>query len=243
MEIGSWPVPPVLGEEEVHLWWAFVGDGRELGAEERTWLAEPEIERAERFHRPLDRRRFVARAILRRGLLGSYLDRDPKSLRFREGPHGKPYLADGDGEGWSFNLSRSVDRVLFGITRGREVGVDVEAHRPLKELDSMAKRVFAPAEHAAYLRVADEGRRGAFYRIWTRKEAAMKALGEGFYREPRTLTVGFAEAETGRVFSPPDEDALASFGLADLEAPEDFSAAVCAPGLDWKPTVAGRLGG
>ncbi len=228
----DWPEPPELGSREVHLWWAEVGrEDPSLGSD---WLSELERRRAERFRQERDRRRFVARQCLLRGILAGYVGAEPAELSFREGPHGKPYLEGNGGEDWDFNLSHSEERILFGVARGRELGVDLEAVAARDELEGMADLTFSSFERTAFESAGDAVRLAAFFRVWTRKEAALKALGDGFAREPRTLHVGLGDRVPGEVWTP-DEPVLAAFGLADVAAPKGFAAAVCAAGKDWAP--------
>lgn len=229
-----WPDPVVLRPEEVHLWWVEAAPENGPSAE---WLAEEERARSLRFHRERDRRRYVARQSALRGILGVYLDREPGALRFADGPHGKPFLAMSDSDGLCFNLSHSEGRVLVALAREREVGVDVEAVRILPELERMAEQIFTPFERTIYETLAPGARLSAFFRGWTRKEAALKALGEGFHREPTTIPIGLSPERAGSVWNAIDDSTLERFSFADLEAPQGFAAAVCAEGKDWKPRV------
>lgn len=120
------------------------------------------------------------------------------------------------------------------MARGRELGVDLEAVAARDELDGMADLTFSSFERTAFESAGDAARLAAFFRVWTRKEAALKALGDGFAREPRTLHVGLGDRVPGEVWTP-DEPVLAAFGLADVAAPRGFAAAVCAAGSDWAP--------
>ena len=137
----------------------------------------------------------------------------------------------------SFNLSHSQEWILVGVARGLELGVDVEAHQLRTELESMARRVFTARELGHLEGCEPEARLPTFFRGWTRKEAALKATGEGFAREPRTLEVGLVERESDQVWRVADEPVLADYALADLAAPAGFSAAVCALGDSWRVSI------
>jgi 4'-phosphopantetheinyl transferase len=227
-------VPPDLAPGEVHLWWARVDP--ETPSDDDL-LDPAERERAARFWKDRDRRRFAGRRAFLRRMLGTYLGLEPASLVFVEGEHGKPVLERRRGQHLSFNLSHADGRVLLGLSRERELGVDVEAHRLRTEVDRMARQVFTTTECTSFDGLEHELRTLAFFRAWTRKEAALKATGEGFAREPRTLEVGLAPRATGEVWTPPSEPVLSSYGLTDLDAPDGFSASVCARGHDWRPVV------
>ncbi len=139
-------------------------------------LSPEERRRAERFRFDRDRRRYrVSRGLLRM-LLGSLVERDPASLEILLGEHGKPAL----GSGPVFNLSHSGAWWLCGYAAEGRLGVDVECHRVLKDLDSLALDTFHADEAAAVLDYP-EGleRQGAFFRVWSRKESFIKAHGLG----------------------------------------------------------------
>jgi 4'-phosphopantetheinyl transferase len=174
----SWERAPAriaIKDDEVQVWRASLTHGPACVDVLRRGLSADENERAQRFHFPRDRVRFVAaRAFLRR-VLGQTLDRDAAGLRFAYGAQGKPSLEGGDVE---FNLSHAEDLALCAVACGRAVGVDVEKIGPLKE-DGVIGRVFSP-EQAARLRALPETERWAqFCAGWTRKEAIVKAHGKG----------------------------------------------------------------
>ncbi len=137
-----------------------------------------------------------------------------------------------------FNLSHSRDWILIAVARGRVVGVDVERLAHEAELFSMAAQVFARHEVEAFEKLPPGERMEAFFRTWTRKEAILKATGEGLHREPRTLTVGLAYHPPNDVWAPDEDLFIENFGApSDLEAPAGFAAAVAAAGADWRPRV------
>jgi 4'-phosphopantetheinyl transferase len=143
-------------------------------------LCDAEQRRAARFHFDRDRRRFiVARARLRE-LLGERLDVPPESIELVHGREGKPALAERFARsGWRFNLSHCEELAVYAFSRTGEVGVDVEAVHAIAEADAIAARVFSRREHDAYRAAAPSERPLAFFRGWTRKEAFVKALGDG----------------------------------------------------------------
>ncbi|MBL8113616.1 MAG: 4'-phosphopantetheinyl transferase superfamily protein [Acidobacteria bacterium] len=111
----------------------------------------------------------------RRTVLGAWTGTAPEHLVFVDGPHGKPALPGGP----EFNVSHSGDAVLIGVVDGIPIGVDVERVREKPNLDGIARRFFSAPE-AAYLEsLAPEARTNAFYRLWTLKEALVKAIGTG----------------------------------------------------------------
>ncbi len=139
-------------------------------------LSGDERERAQKFRFPIHRTRFIAARHALRTVLGRYLDRTPASIRFAYGPHGKPFVS---GVPLSFNLSHSAGKALLAVCWKRHLGVDLEQMRPAADLSALAERYFAPAEADEIRTMPSAEQVDAFYRCWTRKEAYIKARGEG----------------------------------------------------------------
>lgn len=176
----AWPVAstiPPVSQDRPQVWCLTLDRPREEMELFGEWLSPGERERAERLASDLLRRRFVARRGLARVLLAGALGRGPEELRFRFGAEGKPELEEAEGS--SFSLSHSGPLALLALTRGGRVGVDVEALRPRKDLEGVARRTFSPSEVDVLLLRPHPLRLEAFYGIWTRKEALAKGLGMG----------------------------------------------------------------
>ncbi len=139
-------------------------------------LAPDELARADRFRFEHLRRRHIVSWGLLRLILARVTGIAPEALRFTHNEKGKPRLAD---PGPSFNLSHSGPYLLVGWAREGRVGVDLEVERALSDLEALAERTFAPEESSALLALPPEERVSAFFRIWTRKEAFVKAVGGG----------------------------------------------------------------
>lgn len=146
-----------------------------------AWLCDAEQRRADRFRFDRDRRRFiVARARLRQ-LLAARLGVRPVSVEFVYGRNGKPALAQRFADtGWRFNVSHCEEVAVFALSRARDIGIDVEAIRAVREADDIASRFFSRRENDAYRALAPQDKPLAFFSCWTRKEAFVKALGDGF---------------------------------------------------------------
>lgn len=158
-------------------------------------LAEDELARADRFAFPRLRGRYVAgRAALRIGL-GSMLGIPARDVVIAYGPNGKPTLADSRSP-LRFNLSHAGGVALLAITALGDVGIDIEAIDPSLELDTIAERMFSARELAAYLDHDPVARVGAFFRCWTRKEAFIKATGEGLAARLDGFDVTLSKDET-----------------------------------------------
>ncbi len=132
------------------------------------------------------------------------------------------------GEAIRFNVSHSHEWALVAMCRDRDVGVDVEHHRPLHhDLFAIADRFFAPVEVDALRALPEDQHHPAFYRIWSRKEAFIKATGQGVSAGLDTFAVSIGtDAEvTLRVFKPAGEEAR--WIMRSLDVGAEYGAAVC----------------
>ena len=167
-------------------------------------LTADERQRAEHYVFEKDRTHFVVARGLLRVLLGRYLRQDPPHLRFTYGPHGKPALATDTGGGaLRFNVSHSHGLALYAITRGREVGVDVERIRPEVAQEKIAERFFSPREVTLLRALPAPLQATAFFACWTRKEAYIKATGEGLTLPLDQFDVSLLPGEPPRSCAPP----------------------------------------
>jgi 4'-phosphopantetheinyl transferase len=149
-------------------------------------------------------------------------------LEFCYGPQGKPALAGvWSASGWHFNLAHSLDLALLAVTRSGPVGVDVERIRPLRDVDQLVSRFFSPRESAAFQALPAEQKPDAFFRLWTRKEAWLKATGEGIAESLGRVEVSFLPGEPARLLSlPGGPAALSGWRLHDLDPGPGFIAAL-----------------
>lgn len=163
-------------------------------------LAEDERERANRFAFRQDRERFIiARGELRR-LVGESLGIPPEDVEFQYNPYGKPGLPAGfSDDNLQFNVSHSQDVAVYALTRGRRVGIDIEAVRSMPDADEVAARCFSRGELEAYRSLDKEGRRTAFFNCWTRKEAFVKAVGDGLSYPLSDFDVSLAPGEPAKI--------------------------------------------
>jgi 4'-phosphopantetheinyl transferase len=167
-----------------------------------------------------DRRRFRIAHARCREILGAVCGKPPAILEIRRHPQGKPWI---DGE-VSFSLSHSEELALCGLVRGRILGVDVEAMRPLPDVMSLAGRVLSKIEHQLVIRAPVTQRAGAFLRLWTRKEAVLKAIGVGLIDELDAIDVSTSRPSSECAAIDPDR--LARLCVADLELPIGFVGAL-----------------
>jgi 4'-phosphopantetheinyl transferase len=163
-------------------------------------LSEDERQRAGRYAFEREWRRFVVARGRLRQLLGERLGARPQDIAFTYGKHGKPALARPySHSGLSFNLAHSGDLAVYAFAQAQELGVDVEAMRPLADADGIASRFFSATEKQAYQTLASCHRRTGFFNCWTRKEAFVKALGDGLSHALEDFDVSLAPGEPARI--------------------------------------------
>jgi len=170
----------------------------------RKLLSPEELRRADGFHGEGHRRDYVTAHVALRVVLGDCLGMEPSAVKLAVSPPAvrskiaaaptKPALSrtvcDADhGPDLRFNLSHTAGAALIAVAPGREVGVDIERNRPLEDLKAMAHTIFSEEELALWMKLPEADRRAAFYRVWTRKEAYLKAIGLGLYRVLQDVTV------------------------------------------------------
>jgi len=165
-------------------------------------LSPEEDNRAERYQFEQHRNRFIAGRGLLRTILGMHLNRNPRELEFAYGPNEKPRLAHQDDDGpLHFNLAHSEDLVLIAVTRTGEVGIDVERIRPVSEAGNIVERYFSPRESGVYRALPEGEKPFAFFNLWTRKEAWLKATGVGIGQLLSEVEVSFLPGNPARLIS------------------------------------------
>lgn len=224
--------PLKLPEDEVQLWRV---DLDAIAGDENRWqklLSGDERTRAARFHFARDRQRFAAGRAWLRIILASYLSADPAALGFIYSAKEKPSLAPPHAEyGLSFNLSHSGGIALLAFARGREIGIDVEQLRSDFDLEAIARRFFSAQEQSHIFALPPEHRAMAFFRCWTRKEAYIKATGDGLSLPLSQFDVSIAAGETDALLATrPDASEAARWRLREVPAGTGFVAALCMEG-------------
>jgi 4'-phosphopantetheinyl transferase len=212
-------VPP-LPDGACQVWWArpsHAGPGHD------AVLDTVDLERRSRLRRAVDRDRLTVAYTLVRLILASHLEVAPDHLRFERtcrtcgGPHGKPTLPPADDGGLRFSLSHAGDRVMVGVCRGIEIGVDVEAVTPDLDIDGLIGNVLSDAEAVDLALVEPADRVRAFLRYWTRKEAILKATGDGLRTPMTDLTLSGPDLAPRLLNWAGAPDAASRFHLHDPE--------------------------
>ncbi len=233
-----WPTPSdtVLPPDVVDVWRVEL-DQPASGVERLARpLSADEQRRAAGFRSDALRRRFVVAHGALRTILGRYLEVDPAALLFRVGRRGKPsLLLPGNSRPLHFNLSHAHALALVAVARDRELGVDVERCRPLPDADAIAERFFSPFELRALRALPPERRLEGFYRVWTCKEAYIKARGDGLALPLDQFDVTFeADGAAALARTGDDPNEAARWSLRTLEVAPGYAAALAVDGHGWR---------
>ena len=213
------------------LWWAPLDISASALRGLAACLSSEERQRADRFHRPLDRGRFLAARGWLRHLLASQLRCAPGDIPIVTGDRGKPRLA------WcsdlSFNAARTASIALYATSWRMEVGIDIEAIRATTDIDGIAARFMSPAEQRALASLPPAQRLAAFFQCWTCKEAYVKGIGTGLSVPLRDVDVWDGGRRPATV---------SGWSVHQVDVAPGFAAAVAGAGLgDWVPQVPRRL--
>ncbi len=222
-----------LPRDEVHVWRARLDLSQSLAGFLAT-LAPDEKGRAARFHFQKDRDHFIAARGMLRAILSGYLNSRPEQFSFRYSAHGKPFLATDDGD-VRFNLSHSHGLALFAFARGRDLGIDLEWVRADVAEEQIAERFFSACEVAALRALPAVEQADAFFNCWTRKEAYIKARGEGLSLPLDQFDVSLAPGEPAALLCTRVEaDEVSRWSMTELAPGAGFKAALVVEGRDWR---------
>ncbi len=222
--------------QEVHVWliclslpWSKVG-------QLKSALSPDEKTRADRFRSPVDRMRFVIAHGVKRIILGSYINVEPRDLRFGCNRYGKPVLLGQiDPYQIHFNLSHSYDIALLAVTLGLRVGVDIEFYGEANVDDLLTPEVFSQKEMEVLHRLPATERRQAFYNCWTKKEALAKAIGYGLAHPFQLPEFPIAPEQSADLVTMPwtQRDAHC-WSLRSLNIAEAYVGALAVEGHEWE---------
>ena len=217
-----------LERGEVQVWFARLDRTPERLARMRTVLDADEAARAARFLMEVHRNRFVAARAMLRDLLAGYLAHPPAEIRFAYNEWGKPALAsDFAAADVRFNLSHSQDLAVYAFALGREVGVDLELIRGDLARERLAENFFSPAEVAALRALPPGEQERGFFNCWTRKEAYVKARGQGLSIELKSFDVSLAPGAEARFLRGAE---CRGWSLKSLDAGAGWAAALVTEG-------------
>jgi 4'-phosphopantetheinyl transferase len=235
-----WRPPPrdlALKRDEVHVWCADLALAATADAMPlltRT-LSRDERLRATQFHVERDRVYFSAARGLLRGLLGGYLGAEPARLVFTYDRHGKPTLsAFPVSSDLQFNLAHAGGLAVYAFTRARRIGIDLEQRRPFPDGDQIAERFFSIRERERLAALSPDEKEIGFFNCWTRKEAYVKAIGEGLAQPLDQFDVSLAPGEPAQLLATagsPEETERWRF--QELTPADEYIGALAVEGHDW----------
>jgi 4'-phosphopantetheinyl transferase len=228
------PGPTALAQEAefVHVWRIPLNPSAPLLARLQGWLSQDERERAQRFRFDNHREQFIAAHGCLRDILGRYLSITPEALCFEISAYGKPSLIhENSGDQLTFNLSHSHELGLVAVSSRRAIGVDIEFIRAELADEQVARRFFSPGEVETLMSLPKEMRKEAFFTCWTRKEAFIKALGEGLSAPLDQFDVSFLPGKPAVLLETrPDPARALQWKLYGLQPGSGYAAALAAEG-------------
>jgi 4'-phosphopantetheinyl transferase len=230
----SFQVPQCLelADHEVHVWQADLDVLSSPAEPSQVLLSQDEQQRADRFKFDRDRKRYIAGRQFLRTLLSAYLQTDLKGVSFDYSPNGKPSLGnEHNARGIRFNVSHSDKMAAFAFVRGREVGVDIEQIHQDISVKEIAGRFFSQAEQAAFADVPEELKQEAFFLCWTRKEAFVKAKGNGLSLPLDQFDVSLLPGRRAQLLGTrPDPEERHRWSMCELNVGPDYAAALVVEG-------------
>jgi 4'-phosphopantetheinyl transferase len=222
-----------LPNDEIHIWCTSLDQPASSVDGLFCTLSIHERARAERFYFEEDRKRFIVRHGILRMILRYYLGVGATELRFCYGWNGKPRVAHPFDNGTIFfSMSSSTGLALFALTLDREIGVDIERIRNISEMDQIVERIFSLREKAVFQKLPENQKKGAFFNCWTRKEAFVKATGDGLSRPLGKFELTVDPSEPARLLAiDGDRKSACRWSIHDLKPASGFAAAIAAEGL------------
>lgn len=214
----------------MQVWSAYISDFETRSRELENLLSKEEVCRAGRFCFQKDRLGFVVAHGILRNLLGRYLSIWPGLIQFEYDFNGKPILPEaGDLKSVSFNISHSHNLAVFAFSKFSSIGVDVEYVRIMQDFYEIADHYFHPKENEMLQNIPPFERNAAFFDCWTRKEAFIKATGEGMSRPLDSFEVSVNGKNESEIHSIDDDiTEAAKWSLLPFKPARGYVGAVAA---------------
>ena len=228
-------VPIAMEDRTIHVWGFSLKEASSFAEQCRFWLSEDERARASRFIRQQDHTQFVLAHGALRAVLSRYLGVDPDAVAMSRSAEGKPSLTRmrDDQSRITFNISHAHGRALIAISKGQDIGVDLERVRSDVEVTKLSQRYFTPSEHATIMQLTQAQRATMFFRYWVAKEAVLKAQGIGLRALSQCEILMSADGVGAEVQVPADCSLQNGWSVRFLSCGEGWEAAVAAQGMDW----------
>lgn len=214
-----------IRDGKVHLWRRSLEASSPAMETCSALLSAAEREKAERYRIERPRNDYILTRGTLRSLLAGYLRCKPQDLSFEYTTYGKPFLADH--RELQFNVSHTEGLALLAFVRDREIGVDVEKVRAQTDALKLAERFFSEHERNDLRNLQGDELHAAFFRCWTRKEAYIKAKGEGLSLPLHQFDVSIAANQTQALLATrPDAQEAKRWAISDISVPAGYAAAV-----------------
>jgi 4'-phosphopantetheinyl transferase len=229
----SAPPELFLGNDEVHIWYTSLDTLATQQTQFWLMLSEDERTRAQRFRFEIHRQRFIVGRGILRTLLGRYSHTPPESIAFSYSANGKPFLMPSDSTlGIEFNASHSHELALFACTREQAIGVDIEYMRAFPDTQAIVNNFFSHQEQQAFSALPASKQTASFFAAWTRKEAYLKACGDGLSLPLSQFEVSMEPEQEARILAIGGSREKAAFWfLQEIVVPTpDYKAALVLKG-------------
>ncbi|MBD3184087.1 4'-phosphopantetheinyl transferase superfamily protein [Candidatus Poribacteria bacterium] len=190
-------------------------------------LSNSEINRAVKYRLDRDKNRFIVGRGILRDIIGRYLNMEPHVINFQYGKFGKPYLPDSySDKKIKFNLAHSRGIAIYAFVSEKEIGVDVECVREMPDVDYIADSFFSSPEVSALRSVSEDQKQEAFFNCWTRKEAYIKALGDGLTHSLDQFSVSLIPGEEPKILEIKNSPNPEKWSLRAFKTEDNYIAAV-----------------
>ena len=220
------PSPPQasLGTNSVDLWRVALDVEPDCQAALGDLLSSQETQQARRFQFERDRRRYLVSHAALRTILSQYLNCDPHAVHYQVSSYGKPSLKGRTD--LHFNLAHSHELALIAVTMLGEIGVDIEYIRGLDGIDQLARVCFSEQEYQQFRALPDHEGMHAFFHCWARKEAYIKALGQGLSHPLQRFSVTVLPTQPSRLVTiDGSADEAAKWTLQSVDVGVEYTAA------------------
>ncbi len=214
-----------LSDQDIFVWLIHIPECVEDISRDFELLDDHEKARAAAFKFACDKHSFIVSHVALRKILGRYLEIPAQTIHFEYNQYDKPHLSNLTQENVHFNLSHSHEYALIAITLNHEIGADIEQMQTTRDLGQIAERFFSQAEFEEYSSLLPDQKVEGFYNAWTRKEAFIKAIGEGLHYSLKDFIVNLTPGKVAKLESI-KEGVIQSWQLMGFKPCKDYCAAI-----------------